>query len=119
MFAGRLTVQSGVGIDDDEAAGRIDERRIGEAQREVVGLAEQQDQVGARQHLGKCAERGIVDAARAFHAEHRDAMRLRERFAERLPARSGEHGPGNDQWPVCRREMANDLGRRLGSKRLP
>ena len=57
-----------IGIDGDEAAGRIDERRIGEAQREIVRLAQQHDQVGLPQNFGEGAEARIVDAARTFHA---------------------------------------------------
>ena len=81
LFARDPLDQRRIGIEDDEAAGRVHERRVGEAQREVVRLAEQHDQIGAAEHLGEGAEPRVVDAARAFHADRGHARRGRRACA--------------------------------------
>ena len=86
-----------VGVDGDEPAGRIDERRIAEAQREIVRLAEQHDQIGLLQHLGEGAEARIVDAARAFHRHDGNAERVLELRAAAQIAGMAELRAGQDQ----------------------
>ena len=87
-------------VEDDEAAGRVHERRVGEAQREVVGLAQQKDQVGPAEHLGERAQARVVDAARALHADRGHARRGREP-AQQRPARDrAKRGAGQDQRPL-------------------
>ena len=98
-------------VEDDEAAGRVHERRVGEAQREVVGFAEQQDQVGPAEHLGERAQARVVDAARALHADGGHARRGREPAQQRPARDSAKHGPGQDQRPLGAGERGE---RRIG-----
>ena len=84
-------------VEDDEAAGRVHERRVGEAQREVVGFAQQKDQVAPAEHLGERAQARIVDAARALHADARARRRDREPARSVRPATVAKRGAGQDQ----------------------
>ena len=67
LLAPNALDQGLIGIDDQEAAAGIDKGRVGEAQGEVVRLANEQDQIGLAQDLGEGAQPRIVDAAWAFH----------------------------------------------------
>ncbi len=110
LLAGDALDHGGLGIDDDEPAGGIDERRLAEAQGEIVRLAEQDDQVGLAQHLGEGAEPGIVDAARALHRHDRHAgggLELRE---QRQIAGMAELRAGEDQGRVPLRQAPPGCG---------
>jgi hypothetical protein len=63
-----------------------------ELQREVEPLAEQQHDVGFLQYLRKSPEARIAGAARAFHADHRDAGDVLQLAHPLAHARGHQHG---------------------------
>ena len=85
------------GIDHHKLAIRRHRRRLAEAQCEIRLLAEQHHQIGVCQHAGKSAPRGIVDAARAFHAQRRHAGCIGKLFHQRRNRRMRHHGAQQNQ----------------------
>ena len=91
--------QGDIGINHNPVAACRDNRGIAEAQREIQRFAEQHNQVCLREHFGKCAQAGVVDAARTFHADHRSAQRVLQLRGQRASARSAKPRRSKQQGP--------------------
>jgi hypothetical protein len=110
-----------VGAHDEPVAGRLG----AEPEREVDRLAEADDQVRLRKRLGKIAERGILEAARALHRY--DGCCLGVGQARQELARPGrvQRGAGQDQGTLRslerrpdRRDVVGRRCHRLGPQAL-
>ena len=66
-------------------------------------LAQQNDQVGAPRDLGEGAQRGVIEAARAFHDAGRESQRGFDPRQQSAPGSVGELRAGHEQRPFRRR----------------
>ena len=81
IFASRAAI-AGSGSTAINRQLRIERRRPAEPQGEIERLAEEHDEVRLAKNLRVAAERGIVDAARTFHRDHRRTYRVLQRGDE-------------------------------------
>ncbi len=95
-------------LDRNKPAARIERRRPAEPQGEIERLAEEHDEVRLAKHLRVAAERGIVDAARTFHRDHRAPKRVLQRGDEGAAAPRAQRRRCDDQRPLRGGDLAEN-----------
>ena len=117
LFLAGARDQRLVRIDGDDADLRIVGRCGRPSGGEVERLAEQHDQVGAANEIGEGAERGVGDAARAFHDDGGHAGRGFEVFQHGAARNAGKLRAGDDERPRGAGDGVEDVVRGGGGER--